>query len=110
MTVQKTRRLFFLVTGVSTVMGIVAACTFPEPTVVDDVSEGGSEGGADVNTTETGNEEGGPVVDATSEGVDFDAAPAFDATSEKPAIDAAGCFCDCDKDGYRRIDQDASGC
>lgn len=108
--VTKTRRLFFLATGVSAVMGIIASCTFPEPRLVED-TEGGTEGGGgDVNVGETSDEDGGVVADATSEGVDFDAAPSFDATSEKPFVDEAGCVCDCDKDGYRTKEQDAAGC
>ena len=87
---KKTRRLFYLVTGVSTVMGIVAACTFPEPKVIDDTDGGGTEaGGGDVDTTEAG-EDGGGVGDATSEGVDFDAAPAFDASRSVAASDGRG--------------------
>lgn len=105
----KTRRIFLLVSGVTSVMGIVAACTFPEPRIVDEGTEGGPEGG-DVNAPETSDEDVVAVKDATSEGVELDSAPPIDATSDKPFVDEAGCFCDCDKDGYRTQGQDASGC
>ena len=107
----KTRRIFLLVTGVSTVMGIVAACTFPEPRIIDATADGGGTegGGEDVTTDQTGGEDVA-VKDAVSEGVDFDGPPPIDATSEKPFVNEAGCFCDCDKDGYRTIDQDAAAC
>jgi hypothetical protein len=106
--VKKTRRLFFLVSGVSTVMGIVAACTFPEPKIIDGVGEGGPDSGGDVDPTETGGDVA--VSDASSDGFDFDGPPPIDATSDKPFVDAAGCFCDCDKDGYRSAQQDAAAC
>lgn len=106
----KTRRIFLLVSAVSSVMGIVAACTFPEPRIIDVGGEGGTDSGNDVEPGETGADGDTPVKDATSEGVDFDAAPPIDATSEKPFVNEAGCFCDCDKDGYRSKDQDAAAC
>jgi hypothetical protein len=108
-TVTKTRRIFLLVSGVSTVMGIVAACTFPEPRIVDETGDGGGTEAGDVDTSEAGDQDVA-VKDATSEGVELDAAPPIDATSDKPFVSEAGCFCDCDKDGYRLPTQDAAGC
>ena len=77
----KTRRIFLLVSGVSSVMGIVAACTFPEPRIVDELSEGGSAEAGDEDTGEPGDDDV-KVQDATSEGIELEAAPLFDATSD----------------------------
>jgi hypothetical protein len=107
--VKNTRRIFYLASAVTTLMGIAAACSFPEPELYDDSDGGGTAEGGDVNVSETGGEDVG-VVDASSDGFDLEAAPPIDATSDKPFVDEAGCFCDCDKDGYRSPDQDASGC
>lgn len=105
----KIRRNFLLVSAVSSVMGIVAACTFPEPNIIA-LGDSSADSGGDVDPSETGGDGDVTVKDATSEGVDFDSAPPIDATSEKPFVDEAGCFCDCDKDGYRTKDQDAAAC
>lgn len=107
--VTRKRRRFALAT-IAVVSGIVTAvaCSFPEPNIVP-LADGGS------NPDAPGDEDTG--TDATADADPFadvvepDAAPPIgDATSEKPFVDEAGCFCDCDKDGYRTKDQDATAC
>lgn len=97
--VKKTRRIFYLATAVTTVMGIAAACAFPEPELVPEL-DGGVEGGGQDGTDDTN---GGDVI-ATDGGqpdaIELDAPLPFDATSDKPAVDAADGCCDCDDDGY----------
>lgn len=108
--VTKQRRLFVL-GAIAVVSGIVAvaACSFPEPQLVPD--EGGTNPDAPGGDTSTdGSADTGGDSDPFADVVEPDAAPPIDATSEKPFVDAAGCFCDCDKDGFRRSDQDAAGC
>jgi hypothetical protein len=93
--VAKRRRVFFLVAGFTSGLGLAAACSFPDPVLVPD--EGGTvpDGALD---------DGGVRPDITEP----DAPPPIDATSEKPAVDANCNPCDCDGDGYTT--QDAAVC
>lgn len=87
---------------------IAAACTFPSVTFLEDrlgEPEGGSEGGADSPVDVAIEKVANPDVDP--DGGSTDASKLGDATA---VIDAAGCkTCDCDEDGYDRVDPDA-GC
>jgi hypothetical protein len=73
------------------------------------LDEGGGAEAGDVSTDEPGDKDA-TVADAVSEGIDLVDAPPIDATSEKPFVNEAGCFCDCDRDGYRAKEQDAAAC
>lgn len=92
---KKTRRIFYLATAVSSVMGIAVSCSFPEPTIVDD-PDGSSESGTEDTGQDVVEDGGGGQPDV----IELDAPLPFDATSDKPAVDAADGCCDCDDDGY----------
>lgn len=97
---KKTRKIFYLVSGVTSAIVIAAACSFPEPRIVEDGD--GSTGEDSGDAMQDGSDEdvvtdAGPRADV----VEPDAPPPIgDATSEKPPVDANCDPCDCDDDGY----------
>jgi hypothetical protein len=105
--VKKNRRIFYLATAVSAVMGIAVACSFPEPRIVD---EGVGPDGEGPDATGDSTTDGNPQTDGGNQPdvVELDAPPPIDATSDKPAVDANCNLCDCDNDGY--LTKDAAVC
>jgi len=101
----------FMLASLGAMTGIVvaAACSFPEPSIVPD--EGGTTGDGTTTDTSSGGTDG-PSGDGSpfADVVEPDSPPPIDASGERPDIDATGCFCDCDKDGYRSASQDAAAC
>lgn len=90
-------------------MASVWACSFPDLSFSDDVSEAGADGiGASTNSPSgNGQTDGGHDADAfivLVDGSDPDALIAEDTGGGK--VDASGCAaanCDCDKDGYNDL-------
>lgn len=109
--VTNRRRLFMLASlGAMTGIVVAAACSFPEPSIVPD--EGGTTTDGTTTDTSSGGPDDGPSGDgnAFKDVVEPDSPPPIDASGERPDIDANGCLCDCDKDGYRSVNQDAAAC
>jgi hypothetical protein len=102
--VKKNRRVFYLATAISAVMGIAVACSFPEPRLVDEGTGPDGEGPDANGDSNDDGSDGGVRPDV----VELDAPPPIDATSDKPAVDANCNLCDCDDDGY--LTKDASVC
>lgn len=104
---MKKRRGFFLAASVlAFAVAIASACSFPEPTLVDPVTEGGSSSGGDSEPTADGTVfedaslvdnifaiDGNQNVDPDGGGQEASVAP------EAGLVDATGCDpCDCDDD------------
>lgn len=101
------KRLFVVVSVLGLGAGAIAACAFPDVTFAPDDSIDGGDAGSPDGALDGPTGEGGPTKpDVDPEGGAKDASSAGDASQ----IDAAGCkTCDCDSDGFNRVQLDA-GC
>lgn len=115
---MKKRRCFFLAASVPAgAIAVASACSFPEPILVADGSEGGSSsGGGDADGADGSIPEDATFVDSVfaidgNQNVDPDgASQEASVAPEAGVIDAASCNkCDCDDDKTNTNDA-ASGC